>query len=132
MNREAYEKTIELKKVTFYSRTRKCIWTKGETSGNYLNLVSMRADCDSDTLLIKVNPVGPVCHTGSDTCWKEINVSEYDFISKFDAQTKHDRMVQPDEETKRACASLLNDFLTKIRSKGLTLREIDQFLASDK
>jgi phosphoribosyl-ATP pyrophosphohydrolase/phosphoribosyl-AMP cyclohydrolase len=73
MNEEAYKKTIETKKVTFYSRTRKCLWTKGETSGNFLNLVSIANDCDNDTLLIKVNPVGPVCHKGTDTCWGENN-----------------------------------------------------------
>lgn len=73
MNEEAYQKTIETGKVTFYSRSRNCLWTKGETSGNYLNLVSMDIDCDNDTLLVKVNPVGPTCHTGSDTCWGEKN-----------------------------------------------------------
>lgn len=73
MNEEAYQKTIETKKVTFYSRGRNCLWTKGETSGNYLNLVSMGIDCDNDTLLVKVNPVGPTCHTGADTCWGEKN-----------------------------------------------------------
>lgn len=73
MNEEAYEKTLETKKVTFYSRSRQCLWTKGETSGNYLNLVSMSVDCDNDTLLVKVNPIGPTCHTGSDTCWGEKN-----------------------------------------------------------
>jgi len=73
MNEEAYNKTIETQKVTFYSRSRQCLWTKGETSGNYLNLVSMTIDCDNDTLLVKVNPVGPTCHTGTDTCWGEKN-----------------------------------------------------------
>lgn len=73
MNEEAYNKTIETQKVTFYSRSRQCLWTKGETSGNYLNLVSMAIDCDNDTLLVKVNPVGPTCHTGTDTCWGEKN-----------------------------------------------------------
>ena len=73
MNEEAYNKTIETQKVTFYSRSRQSLWTKGETSGNYLNLVSMAIDCDNDTLLVKVNPVGPTCHTGTDTCWGEKN-----------------------------------------------------------
>lgn len=73
MNEEAYNKTVESGKVTFYSRTRGCLWTKGETSGNFLNVVSIQNDCDNDTLLIKVNPAGPVCHTGSDTCWNEKN-----------------------------------------------------------
>lgn len=73
MNQEAYEKTVETGKVTFWSRTRNTLWTKGETSGNYLNMVSIQNDCDDDTLLIKVNPIGPTCHTGTDTCWGEVN-----------------------------------------------------------
>jgi len=73
MNEEAYHKTLETKKVTFYSRSRKCLWTKGETSGNFLNLVSIKNDCDNDTLLIKVNPTGPTCHKGTATCWDENN-----------------------------------------------------------
>ena len=73
MNEEAYKKTVETGKVTFFSRTRNTLWTKGETSGNFLNLVDIKLDCDKDTLLIQVNPVGPVCHTGADTCWNEKN-----------------------------------------------------------
>ena len=73
MNKESLDKTIETKKVCFYSRSRNCLWTKGETSGNFLNVVSIKEDCDNDTLLIKVNPVGPVCHTGADTCFNEVN-----------------------------------------------------------
>jgi phosphoribosyl-ATP pyrophosphohydrolase/phosphoribosyl-AMP cyclohydrolase len=73
MNEEAYNQTVETKKVTFYSRTKQRLWTKGETSGNFLNVVKMLADCDNDTLLIKANPVGPACHTGADTCFGEEN-----------------------------------------------------------
>lgn len=73
MNKEAFEKTQETKLVTFWSRTRKCLWTKGETSGNFLHLVSMKEDCDHDTLLVRVHPDGPVCHLGTDTCWGESN-----------------------------------------------------------
>lgn len=73
MNQEALDLTLKTKKVTFYSRTRQCIWTKGETSGNYLNLVDIKADCDNDTLLVFVHPTGPTCHTGTDTCWGESN-----------------------------------------------------------
>lgn len=73
MNEEAYKKTVQTGKVTFFSRTRNTLWTKGETSGNFLNLVDIKLDCDNDTLLIQVNPVGPVCHTGADTCWNEKN-----------------------------------------------------------
>lgn len=73
MNEEAYQKTLETRHVTFWSRTRQTLWTKGETSGHFLHLVSMQIDCDNDTLLVKVNPVGPTCHTGTDTCWGEDN-----------------------------------------------------------
>ena len=73
MNKEAYDKTVETGKVTFFSRTKNRLWTKGEESGNFLHVVSIKADCDNDTLLIQVNPVGPVCHTGTDTCWGEKN-----------------------------------------------------------
>ncbi len=73
MNQEALTKTQETGKVTFFSRTKQRLWTKGEESGNFLQVVSLQEDCDNDTLLIKVNPVGPVCHTGDDTCFKEVN-----------------------------------------------------------
>ena len=73
MNREALKKTEKEGRVTFFSRSKQRLWTKGETSGNFLNMVSITSDCDDDTLLIKVNPIGPVCHTGSDTCWNETN-----------------------------------------------------------
>ena len=73
MNEEAYKKTIETGHVTFWSRSRQNLWTKGETSGHFLNLVSIKNDCDNDTLLVRVNPVGPTCHTGTDTCWGEDN-----------------------------------------------------------
>jgi len=90
MNEESYNKTIETKKVTFWSRSRNCLWTKGETSGNFLNLVSIKVDCDNDTLLVEVIPNGPTCHKGTDTCWGEENkynpilfLSELqDFITK--------------------------------------------------
>lgn len=73
MNEEALAKTEETGQVTFFSRSKNRLWTKGEESGNFLNVVSIASDCDNDTLLIKVNPVGPVCHTGDDTCWGEVN-----------------------------------------------------------
>lgn len=73
MNKEAYDITVQTGKVTFWSRSRQTIWTKGETSGNYLNVVDIKNDCDQDTLLIRVHPTGPVCHTGTDTCWGEKN-----------------------------------------------------------
>ena len=83
MNREAYDKTMETGKVTFYSRTRNRLWTKGEESGNFLHVVSVKADCDRDTLLIQVHPVGPVCHTGTDTCWGEKNEQPVMFLKEL-------------------------------------------------
>lgn len=83
MNREAYDKTMETGKVTFYSRTRKRLWTKGEESGDFLHVVSVKADCDRDTLLIQVHPVGPVCHTGTDTCWGEKNEQPVMFLKEL-------------------------------------------------
>ena len=73
MNQAAYDKTVAEGRVTFFSRSKQRLWTKGESSGNFLNVVSIQNDCDQDTLLIKVRPVGPVCHTGTDTCWGETN-----------------------------------------------------------
>ena len=81
MNKEAYDKTVETGKVTFWSRTRNCLWTKGETSGNFLNVKEILLDCDKDTLLIKARPEGPVCHTGADTCWNEENSVDLNFLS---------------------------------------------------
>lgn len=83
MNKEAYEKTVETGKVTFFSRTKNRLWTKGETSGNFLNVVSIKADCDNDTLLIQAVPEGPVCHTGTDTCWGEKNEQDVMFLKEL-------------------------------------------------
>lgn len=80
MNEEALQKTQETGKVTFYSRTRQRLWIKGEESGNFLHVVSIQNDCDNDTLLIKVHPAGPVCHTGADTCWGEKNEAGMAFL----------------------------------------------------
>lgn len=76
MNEEAFKLTAETGRVTFFSRSKSRLWTKGEESGNFLELVNYHLDCDNDAILFKVNPVGPVCHTGADTCWNEENVSE--------------------------------------------------------
>lgn len=115
MNEEAYKKTKETKLVTFYSRTRKCLWTKGETSGNYLHVKSIKEDCDNDTLLIEVHPEGPVCHKGTDTCWGEENkanpvlfLSELqDFINK-----RHDEMPEGSYTT-----SLFKDGINRMAQK---------------
>lgn len=115
MNEQAYHKTIETGKVTFWSRTRNCLWTKGETSGNFLNLVSIQNDCDNDTLLVKVNPIGPTCHKGTDTCWGETNDSNpllfltelQDFIEK-----RHQEMPEGSYTTK-----LFKDGVNKMAQK---------------
>jgi len=80
MNQDSYQKTQDEGKVTFYSRSRSTLWTKGESSGNFLNVVEIFEDCDNDTLLIKARPTGPVCHTGDDTCFKEGNQPKIDFL----------------------------------------------------
>ena len=83
MNEEAYQKTVETGKVTFFSRTKNRLWTKGEESGNFLNVVDIKVDCDNDTLLVKAHPDGPTCHTGTDTCWGEENNSGVAFLSEL-------------------------------------------------
>ena len=94
MNQEAYDKTIKTGLVTFYSRTRQRLWTKGEESGNFLDVVSIKEDCDQDTLLIQVHPRGPVCHTGTDTCWGEVNSEPVMFLKELQQfiQKRHEEM----------------------------------------
>lgn len=90
MNDEAYQKTVTEKKVTFFSRSKQRLWTKGETSGNFFDLVDIISDCDNDTLLIKVNPQGPACHTGADTCFNEKNTTwDLSVLEKIIADRKH-------------------------------------------
>lgn len=99
MNQEAIDKTQETKRVTFYSRSKQRLWTKGEESGNFLNLVGIKNDCDNDSLLISVHPTGPTCHTGSDTCWDEENTSNFGFLSQLEAvieQRKEQALTDPD------------------------------------
>ncbi|PTX61561.1 phosphoribosyl-ATP pyrophosphatase /phosphoribosyl-AMP cyclohydrolase [Kordia periserrulae] len=115
MNEEAYNKTVETKKVTFYSRTKQRLWTKGEESGNFLNLVSIQNDCDEDTLLIKVNPVGPTCHKGSDTCWNEENTQTFGFLSQLEKTIQNRKENQEDE--KSYVASLFRKGINKIAQK---------------
>ena len=96
MNEEALTKTQSTGKVTFYSRSRQTLWTKGETSGNYLNFVSYQVDCDQDTILVKANPIGPTCHTGTDTCWGEDNEDQFGFLHYLENLIK-DRKENPQE-----------------------------------
>ena len=115
MNQEALDTTLETQKVTFFSRSKNRLWTKGEESGNFLNLVSIKNDCDNDTLLIQVNPVGPTCHTGSDTCWQEENNSSYSFLSKLE-NTIQERKENATSE-KSYVASLFEKGINKIAQK---------------
>lgn len=115
MNQEALDKTLETQKVTFFSRSKNRLWTKGEESGNFLNLVSIKNDCDNDTLLIQVNPVGPTCHTGSDTCWQEENNLNYGFLSKLES-TIQERKEKATSE-KSYVASLFEKGINKIAQK---------------
>ncbi len=115
MNKEAYDKTVATGKVTFWSRSRNCLWTKGETSGNYLEMMNIQNDCDNDTLLVKAIPHGPTCHTGTDTCWGEENTDNpllfigelQDFIEK-----RHEEMPEGSYTTR-----LFNDGIKKIAQK---------------
>lgn len=115
MNAESYQKTLDTKKVTFFSRSKQRLWTKGEESGNFLNLVDIKNDCDKDTLLIQVKPEGPTCHTGSDTCWQESNNQEYGFLSKLENTIKT-RRENADSE-KSYVASLFKLGINKIAQK---------------
>ncbi|MDP3311954.1 bifunctional phosphoribosyl-AMP cyclohydrolase/phosphoribosyl-ATP diphosphatase HisIE [Lutibacter sp.] len=115
MNAEAFTKTKETNKVTFFSRTKNRLWTKGEESGNFLNVVSIKNDCDNDTLLIQVNPVGPTCHTGSDTCWNETNRQSFGFLSELENVIKSRREVGNSE--KSYVASLFEKGINKIAQK---------------
>ena len=115
MNEESLQKTIDTQKVTFYSRSKQRLWTKGEESGNFLNLVSIKNDCDGDTLLIQAKPVGPTCHTGADTCWQEENKENYGFISELE-KTIAIRRENADSE-KSYVASLFEKGINKIAQK---------------
>lgn len=115
MNEDAYAETLRLKKVTFYSRGKQRLWTKGEESGNYLEFLSAAVDCDNDTLLIMVNPKGPTCHKGSDTCWNEPNTQSYGFLSSLEAIIAS-RWDNQDNE-KSYVASLFKSGINKVAQK---------------
>jgi phosphoribosyl-ATP pyrophosphohydrolase/phosphoribosyl-AMP cyclohydrolase len=107
MNEEALHKTEQTGKVTFYSRSKKRLWTKGEESGHFLELKSMAADCDHDTLLIKAHPLGPVCHTGADTCWSENNQSD-NFLLYLEEIIRLRKQASPEDS-----------YVAKLFSKGI-------------
>ncbi len=115
MNQEALEMTQRTQKVTFFSRSKQRLWTKGEESGNFLNLVDMKVDCDNDTLLVSVNPVGPTCHKGTDTCWEEENTQAYGFLSTLESiiESRKNDQDNPDSYV----ASLFRKGINKIAQK---------------
>lgn len=120
MNREALEKTLSENKLTFFSRTRQCLWTKGETSGHYLHLVDVKLDCDNDTLLFKVQPEGPTCHTGSDTCFNEVNAfSGLEFLEAIIQERK--KKPKPGSYTNQLFDSGINKVAQKVGEEAVEL-----------
>lgn len=114
LNKEAFQKTLDEKVVWFYSRSKQRLWKKGETSGNELQVCSIRLDCDLDSILIKVIPLGPVCHTGADTCFNEINTVSYDWIKHLEAIIEQR---QKSGDSKSYVASLFEKGINKIAQK---------------
>ena len=115
MNEEAYNKTQETKKVTFFSRSKQRLWTKGESSDNFLELVDVKVDCDRDTLLVRAIPKGPTCHTGTDTCWFEENTQDFGFLSQLEEIIASRSENSQDE--KSYVASLFRKGINKIAQK---------------
>ena len=115
MNEAAIEQTMASKLITFYSRSKQRLWTKGEESGNFLNLLDIKNDCDNDTLLIKVKPKGPTCHKGSDTCWEENNYEGFGFLTQLENIIQN-RKENATEDTSYV-ASLFNKGINKIAQK---------------
>ena len=115
MNREALDKTKATNRVTFYSRSKGRLWTKGEESGNYLNLVDLKVDCDQDTLLVYVNPEGPTCHKGTDSCWREKNQQSFGFLSHIEMIINKRKINIEDKNS--YIASLFREGINKIAKK---------------
>ena len=114
MNEEALKKTQDTGQVTFYSRSKQRLWTKGEESGHFLELIDLKVDCDHDTLLIQAKPIGPTCHKGTDTCWGEVNQSQYGFFSTLE-KTIASRKEENDDHS--YVASLFREGINKIAQK---------------
>ncbi|MEO6903274.1 MAG: bifunctional phosphoribosyl-AMP cyclohydrolase/phosphoribosyl-ATP diphosphatase HisIE [Bacteroidia bacterium] len=121
MNEEALKKTEKEKRVTFFSRSKKRLWTKGEESGNFLEVIQLLIDCDNDTILIKAMPLGPVCHTGQDTCFNEKNIST-DFLYKLE-EIIHNRKMNPDQDsyTSSLFAKGINKIAQKVGEEAVEL-----------
>jgi len=122
MNEEAFDKTQKTKKVTFFSRSKQRLWTKGEESGNFLKLVDIKLDCDNDTLLVLANPIGPTCHTGTDTCWGESNTQEFGFLSQLERviskrKSESERDASLRQHDKSYVVSLFDKGINKIAQK---------------
>lgn len=115
MNEEALETTKSIKKVTFFSRSKNRLWTKGESSGNFLELIDIKVDCDQDALLVSVKPIGPTCHTGSDTCWNETNESNFGFLTDLERVITDRKNNQ--EEDNSYVSSLFKSGMNKIAQK---------------
>ena len=115
MNREAYDKTVASSMVTFFSRSKQRLWTKGETSNNFLHVQEIMVDCDGDTLLIKAKPAGPVCHTGADTCFDEVNKPIGGHFLNYLQDIIHDRKVNPSDQS--YTTTLFNRGVNKIAQK---------------
>lgn len=109
MNDESYKKTLETKQVTFFSRSKNRLWTKGEESGNFLELIDIKLDCDNDTFLVSVNPTGPTCHKGSDTCWNQTNSENFGFISDLE------RII----ESRKQDVNNQNSYITSLFKSGI-------------
>ncbi len=122
MNKEAYKKTKAEGKVTFYSRTKERLWTKGEESGNFLYVKEIMKDCDKDTVLIKVDPAGPVCHTGSDTCFNEINIQDVDFLTALQNLIQQRKRDMPENSyTSKLFARGINKIAQKVGEEAVEL-----------
>ena len=128
MNKEAYDKTVETGKVTFFSRTKNRLWTKGEESGNFLNVVSIKADCDNDTLLIQVNPVGPVCHTGTDTCTTSLFESGINKIAQKVGEEAVETVIEAtngtDDRLIYEGSDLIYHLIVLLTSKGYRIEDL--------
>jgi phosphoribosyl-AMP cyclohydrolase / phosphoribosyl-ATP pyrophosphohydrolase len=109
MNNVALHNTLNTKRVTFYSRSKERLWTKGEQSGHFLELISIANDCDKDSLLIKAKPFGPTCHTGADTCWQEKNESNFGFLSILEQKIK----------SRKENANFENSYVASLFAKGI-------------
>ena len=123
MNEEAFEKTKAEKIVTFFSRSKNRLWTKGETSDNFLHVQEILLDCDNDTILIKVLPAGPVCHTGADTCFKEKNIGKATFLNFLQNEVIRERKENPREEsyTSRLFKKGVNKIAQKVGEEAVEL-----------